>query len=85
MIKWFLRRWIDKFERTWSYDTSYLRDILDADPRALMLFSKAAGIGTYRKDVPLAARCAAGIVACELRVRGTSAARSHPGGMTCAT
>jgi hypothetical protein len=63
MIKWFLRRWIDKFERTWSYDTSYLLDILDADPRALMLFSKAAGIGTYRKDVPLAAHCAAGIVA----------------------
>ena len=62
MIKWFLRRWIDKFERTWSYDASYLRDILDADPRALMAFSKVTGIGTYRKDVPLAVYCAAGIV-----------------------
>ena len=56
MIKWFLRRWIDKFERSWSYDASYLRDVLDADPRAL------TGIGTYHKDVPLAAYCAAGIV-----------------------
>ena len=62
MIKWLLRRWIDKFERTWSYDASYLRDILDADPRALMAFSKVTGIGTYRKDVPLAVYCAAGIV-----------------------
>ena len=62
MIKWFLRRWIDKFERTWSYDASYLRDVLDADPRALLAFSKVTGIGSYRKDVPLAVYCAAGIV-----------------------
>ena len=53
MIRWFLRRWIDKFERTWNYDASYLRDVLDADPRALMAFSKVHGISNYRKDVPL--------------------------------
>jgi hypothetical protein len=63
MIKWFLRRWIDKFERTWSYDASYLRDVLDADPRALMAFSKVTGIGTYHKDVPPAVYTAAGLVA----------------------
>jgi hypothetical protein len=62
MIKWFLRRWIDKFERTWNYDASYLRDILDADPRALLAFSKVAGMSNYRKDVPLAVYCAAGLV-----------------------
>jgi len=62
MIRWFLRRWIDKFERTWNYDASYLRDVLDADPRALMAFGKVTGIGSYRKDVPPAAYCAAGIV-----------------------
>jgi len=62
MIKWFLRRWIDKFERTWGYDASYLRDVLDADPRALLAFSKVTGIGTYHKGVPLPAYCAAGIV-----------------------
>jgi hypothetical protein len=62
MIKWFLRRWIDRSERTWSYDASYLRDVLDADPRALLAFSKVTGIGTYHKDVPLAPYCAAGIV-----------------------
>jgi hypothetical protein len=63
MIKWFLSRWIDKFERTWSYDAGYLRDVLDADPRALMAFGKMTGIGAYRKDVPPAVYCAAGIVA----------------------
>ena len=62
MFKWFLRRWIDKFERTWNYNASYMREVLDADPRALMLFSKIQGITNYRKDVPLAAYCAAGIV-----------------------
>src|SRR5262245_56101058 len=62
MIEWILRRWIGKFERTWSYEASYLRDVLDADPRALLAFSKLTGIGTYRKDVPLAVYCAAGIV-----------------------
>jgi hypothetical protein len=59
---WFLRRWIDKFERTWSYDASYLRDVLDADPRALIAFSKVAGIRNYRKDVPPAVYVAAGLV-----------------------
>jgi hypothetical protein len=63
MIKWFLRRWIDKFERTWSYDASYVRDILDADPRALLAFSKVTRIGTYHKGAPLAVYWAAGIVA----------------------
>jgi len=63
MIKWFLQRWIDKFERTWSYDASYVRDILDADPRALLAFSKVTRIGTYHKGVPLAVYWAAGITA----------------------
>ncbi len=62
MLKWFLRRWIDRFERTWNYDASYLRDVLDADPRAMLMFSKAAAIGRYCKDVPLAAFSAAGLV-----------------------
>ncbi len=62
MVKWFLRRWIDKFERTWNYDASYMREVLEADPRALTVFSKVQGIADYRKDVPLTAYCAAGIV-----------------------
>jgi hypothetical protein len=62
MLKWFLRRWIDKFERTWNYDASYMRDVLEADPRALMAFSKVQGIADYRKDVPPPVYCAAAIV-----------------------
>ncbi len=61
MLKWFLSRWISKFERTWNYDASYLRDVLDADSRALMAFSRAAALSNYRKDVPPAAYCAAGL------------------------
>jgi hypothetical protein len=34
MIKWLLRRWVAKFERTWNY-ANYLREVLDGDSRAL--------------------------------------------------
>jgi hypothetical protein len=62
MMKWLLSRWISRFERTWNYDASYLRDVLDADPRALTAFGQVAALSSYRKDVPPAAYCAAGIV-----------------------
>jgi len=61
MIKWFLRRWITTFERTWNYDAAYMHDVLDADPKALLAFSKVAGVSRYRKDVPRAAYFAAAI------------------------
>jgi hypothetical protein len=63
MLKWFLRRHIAAFERTWNYDASYIREMIDADPRAMMVFGKVQGLNQYRKDVPLAAYCAAGLVA----------------------
>jgi hypothetical protein len=62
MIKWFLRRWITTFERMWNYDATYMHDVLDADPKALLAFSKVAGVSRYRKDVPRAAYFAAAIV-----------------------
>jgi hypothetical protein len=55
MIRWVLRRQIAAFERTWNYDSSYMRDVLDADPGAIWTFSKVMGLSRYRKDVPLAA------------------------------
>jgi hypothetical protein len=61
MIGWFLRRQIAAFERDWNYDASYLREVLDADPRALWAFSKVTGLARYRKDVPPAAYYAAKI------------------------
>jgi hypothetical protein len=63
MLKWFLRRWIAKFQRTWNYDASYLRELVDADPRAMLAFGKVQGLTKYRKDIPLAPYCAAGMVA----------------------
>jgi len=62
MFRWFLRRQIAKFERAWNYDASYLREMVDIDPQALLAFGKVQAIGDYRKDVPQAAWAAAGIV-----------------------
>ena len=63
MIRWLLRKGIDKFERDWNYDASYMRDMIDASPRAAWLFSRAVAIGKFRRDVPLDAWCAAAITA----------------------
>ena len=63
MIKWVLHKAIDKFERDWKYDGSYMRDIIDASPRAAWLFSRAAALGKFRRNVPLAPWYAAGITA----------------------
>jgi hypothetical protein len=63
MIKWALRKAIDKFEREWKYDASYMRDIIDVSPRAAWLFSRAAALGQFRRDVPIEPWYAAGITA----------------------
>ena len=63
MIKWLLRKAIDKFERDWNYDASYMRDMIDASPRAGWLFSRVTALGRFRRDLPVAAWCAAGITA----------------------
>jgi hypothetical protein len=63
MIRWALRKMIGKFERDWSYDASYVRDMIDVSPRAAWLFSRAAAIGQFRRDLPLDASFAAGITA----------------------
>ena len=63
MIRWFLRRQIAAFERTWNYDASYMREVIDADPRAMLAFGKLQAISGYRKDVPPAVYFAVGIVA----------------------
>jgi hypothetical protein len=63
MIKWALRKAIDKFEREWKYDASYMRDMIDASPRAAWMFSRAAALGQFRRDVPIEPWYAAGITA----------------------
>ncbi len=63
MVKWLMRRGIEAFERTWSYDASYLREILDASPRAAWLFGRVTALGRYRRDLPIEAWSAAGLTA----------------------
>jgi hypothetical protein len=63
MLRWFLRRQVAAFERAWNYDASYLRALIDVDPRAMLAFGKLQGIVNYRKHVPPAVYAAAGLVA----------------------
>jgi len=63
MVKWLMRRGVQAFERKWDYDAAYLRDMIDASPRGAWLFSRAAGLGAYRRDVPPDAWSAAALVA----------------------
>lgn len=63
MIRWALRKVIGKFERDWNYDAGYMRDIIDASPRAAWLFSRAAALGRFRCDLPIEPWYAAGITA----------------------
>ena len=63
MVKWLMKRGIAAFERQWNYDASYVHEIIDVSPRAAWMFSRAAAIGRYRKDVPVAAWSAAAIAA----------------------
>jgi hypothetical protein len=63
MLRWFLRRQIAAFERQWNYDASYMRELIDIDPRALTLFGKVQGLSRYRKDIPAAPHYAAALTA----------------------
>jgi hypothetical protein len=63
MVKWLMRRGIAAFERRWDYDAGYVHEMIEVSPRAVWMFSRAAAIGKYRKDVPPAAWAAAAITA----------------------
>ncbi|MES2897045.1 MAG: hypothetical protein V4759_13500 [Pseudomonadota bacterium] len=60
MLKTLLARQIDKMERTWSYDASYMRRVLRASPATLLKFGFVTGL-VDRKAAPAAALAAAGI------------------------
>lgn len=63
MIRWALRKAIGKFERDLDYDASYMRDLVDASPRAAWLLSRVTALGQFRRDLPLEPWFAAGITA----------------------
>jgi len=63
MLKSLFRRTVSAFERQWNYDASYLREIIDASPRAAWRFLNATRLGNYQRDVPIEALAAAGLTA----------------------
>jgi hypothetical protein len=73
MIKWYCDRAIDNVERDWNYDASYMRDMIDASPRAAWLFSRVTALGQFRRDLPIEAWC----VACNTAVRHDAAADAY--------
>lgn len=60
MLKTWLSRWIDGFEKTWGYDASYMRHVLAASPASLVKFSFVTGV-VDRKAAPAEALAAAGL------------------------
>jgi hypothetical protein len=52
MLNWLLRRQIAAFERRYDYDMSYARDLLAADPRAVLAVARILPLSRYRRDVP---------------------------------
>src|SRR4029079_12448073 len=63
MIRWALRKALGRFEHEWNYDAGYMRDMIEASPRAAWLFSRVTTLGRFRRDIPIEAWCAAGITA----------------------
>jgi hypothetical protein len=59
MIKWLIRWRLRAFERRWGYDTSYLREMLDADLGGFVAFARAQGLASRRKAIPVDAYYAA--------------------------
>jgi hypothetical protein len=53
MLNWLIRNRLAAFERTFDYDMSYARTVLDADRGAFFKFARVMGLSQYRKDVPL--------------------------------
>ncbi|MBV8637525.1 MAG: hypothetical protein JO322_05525 [Candidatus Eremiobacteraeota bacterium] len=62
MLTWFARRFLDKFEREWDYDTTWQREMLDAGGYgAIAPISGIQKAMNYRRDIPLDVWCAAAL------------------------
>jgi hypothetical protein len=61
MLKTLLSSRVDKLERTWGYDASYVRELIDASPWTFLKFLAATSM-VPRRDAPAAALAAAGLV-----------------------
>jgi hypothetical protein len=63
MVKWFVKKQLEKFGRRWGYDVSYMREIVDEAGVAAVMPMQALGkLGAYRK-APLDAYYGAALTA----------------------
>ena len=62
MMKWMIGNRIAAFERTYSYDMSYARMVLQTDTAAMLALAKITAMSTYRKGVPCEVYYAAKLV-----------------------
>jgi hypothetical protein len=51
MLKWFIRRRLAAFEKTFGYDASYAHELLNEDLGAFLAFARIQSMGTYQKRV----------------------------------
>jgi len=50
--KWFIRRQLDRFEKAWDYDVTYMRELLDDDFAVFRRYVRVAGAGDYKGRMP---------------------------------
>ena len=63
MLTRIIKNRLAAFERQHGYDASYMRAVLDVDPKAFFAFAKAQKMSAYHRDVPRPVQYAAGITA----------------------
>lgn len=55
MLKWFVKKQLEAFQRRWNYDTGYMREIVDeAGVDAVMPMQGLQKLGKFRGGLPLA-------------------------------
>ena len=62
-MKAIMMAFIGRFEARYDYDATYIRDLLEASPKALRAFQGVRTLSGYREGAPAAALAAAGLVA----------------------
>ncbi|MGZ3533226.1 MAG: hypothetical protein ACXVAR_17285 [Vulcanimicrobiaceae bacterium] len=64
VLKWFVKKQLEAFERRWNYDTGYVREIVDeAGVDAVMPMQGLQKLSGYRGGVPLSALYGASLTA----------------------
>lgn len=54
MFRRITRRRLEAFQRTWDYDTEYMRWMLDTSPRAFWRYARFLELSRFREDAPSA-------------------------------